>query len=129
MKAEVTGTEGVFIEGIHKELPVFLMDKIGSVHKDTLRTNQVVLIGNSHTEIQDYIPDQLIDHFIMGSTVHQLGLCRQSITAEGIQIRSASGGCGCLRLFLQGTDAGEIVQTAGAAPGTEGHLRIHDHIT
>lgn len=27
MKAEVTGTEGVFIEGIHKELPVFLMDK------------------------------------------------------------------------------------------------------
>ena len=33
------------------------------------------------------------------------------------------------RLLLQGTNAGEVVQTAGAAPGAEGHLRIHDHIT
>ena len=43
--------EGIFIKSIHEEIPVFLMDKIGSVHKDTLRTDQVVLVGNSHTEI------------------------------------------------------------------------------
>ena len=81
MKSEGTGAESIFVQSIHEQIPVFLMDKIGSVHEKALRTNQVVLVGDSNTQLQDYISDQFIDGFIMGSTVHQLGLCRKSIAA------------------------------------------------